>query len=400
MTLPGVDPKEIPLPHEFILNRDLLAQLYPSFAEGATPFFTLNWSKYADFLTFRGGLDIRDIRKDFCSFTLRAERLGKAFPKFRDWKEGVGRNRTFIVYLVTVKEADKKAAIIRSALGYPAFTVGTITGTPEEMQQDCGGSSSPLFFLMAAYFQVRIIRCVIRRLCGRQKPTLSRILSGLTREVDRSLADPLLPIWVGLTQKYTVCSKGWAVRPLKRYVSWVQNVVRQFGPYPVWALEHPIQSLFTGSLALHGTYVRSPPPSNLTLPRSPRTAGTIRWIPLLLQLQQKGLGFSPRTSVLSEKAEWKGAARPEERYSENPISCLKNLTQKRKKDRTKRDLTLDDLTSTFISRLELDLNVFGSCLGSAFTFGTSLVLLFTFSRWDGNKRGQLEWKPKDRAENL
>ncbi|KAL5646138.1 hypothetical protein ACJX0J_003314 [Zea mays] len=42
----GVDPKEIPLPHEFILNRDLLAQLYPSFAEGATPFFTLNWSKY------------------------------------------------------------------------------------------------------------------------------------------------------------------------------------------------------------------------------------------------------------------------------------------------------------------------------------------------------------------
>ena len=26
--------------------------------------------------------------------------------------------------------------------------------------------------------------------------------------------------------------KGWAVRPLKWYVSWVQNVVRQFGPYP------------------------------------------------------------------------------------------------------------------------------------------------------------------------
>ncbi|KAL5647674.1 hypothetical protein ACJX0J_042029, partial [Zea mays] len=47
----------IPLPHEFILNRDLLAQLYPSFAERATPFFTLNWSKYAEFLSFRGGLD-------------------------------------------------------------------------------------------------------------------------------------------------------------------------------------------------------------------------------------------------------------------------------------------------------------------------------------------------------
>ena len=26
--------------------------------------------------------------------------------------------------------------------------------------------------------------------------------------------------------------KGWAVRPLKRHASWVQNVVRQFGPYP------------------------------------------------------------------------------------------------------------------------------------------------------------------------
>ena len=29
--------------------------------------------------------------------------------------------------------------------------------------------------------------------------------------------------------------KGWAVRPLKRHASWVQNVVRQFGPYPLWA---------------------------------------------------------------------------------------------------------------------------------------------------------------------
>ncbi len=30
---------------------------------------------------------------------------------------------------------------------------------------------------------------------------------------------------------------GWAVRPLKRYASWVQNVVRQFGPYLSWAQE-------------------------------------------------------------------------------------------------------------------------------------------------------------------
>ena len=31
--------------------------------------------------------------------------------------------------------------------------------------------------------------------------------------------------------------KGRAVRPLKRYESWVQNVVRQFGPYLLWAEE-------------------------------------------------------------------------------------------------------------------------------------------------------------------
>ena len=31
--------------------------------------------------------------------------------------------------------------------------------------------------------------------------------------------------------------KGWTVRPLKWYVSWVQNVVRQFGPYPSRAQE-------------------------------------------------------------------------------------------------------------------------------------------------------------------
>ena len=32
-------------------------------------------------------------------------------------------------------------------------------------------------------------------------------------------------------------TKGWAVRPLKRNVSWVQNVVRQFGSYLLRAQE-------------------------------------------------------------------------------------------------------------------------------------------------------------------
>ncbi|MBD2202225.1 photosystem I core protein PsaA [Calothrix sp. FACHB-1219] len=53
----GVAIKDIPLPHEFILNKDLLTELYPSFASGLAPFFTLNWGQYADFLTFKGGLN-------------------------------------------------------------------------------------------------------------------------------------------------------------------------------------------------------------------------------------------------------------------------------------------------------------------------------------------------------
>jgi photosystem I P700 chlorophyll a apoprotein A1 len=53
----GVPADKIPLPHEFILNSSLMADIYPSFAKGLTPFFTLNWGEYADFLTFKGGLN-------------------------------------------------------------------------------------------------------------------------------------------------------------------------------------------------------------------------------------------------------------------------------------------------------------------------------------------------------
>jgi len=53
----GVDPKEIPLPHEWLLNRTLMRQLFPSFSKGLEPFFTLQWNQYGDFLTFRGGLN-------------------------------------------------------------------------------------------------------------------------------------------------------------------------------------------------------------------------------------------------------------------------------------------------------------------------------------------------------
>jgi len=53
----GISPQEIPLPHEFLVNRDLMSQLYPSFSKGILPFFTLNWNEYSDFLTFKGGLN-------------------------------------------------------------------------------------------------------------------------------------------------------------------------------------------------------------------------------------------------------------------------------------------------------------------------------------------------------
>jgi len=53
----GVAPQEIPLPHELLFNQDLMGQLYPSFKKGLVPFFTLNWSEYSDFLTFKGGLN-------------------------------------------------------------------------------------------------------------------------------------------------------------------------------------------------------------------------------------------------------------------------------------------------------------------------------------------------------
>ena len=53
----GISPSEIPLPHEFMVNRSLMTELYPSFGKGIIPFFTLNWNEYSDFLTFKGGLN-------------------------------------------------------------------------------------------------------------------------------------------------------------------------------------------------------------------------------------------------------------------------------------------------------------------------------------------------------
>ena len=53
----GIDPKEIPLPHEFIRQRALISECYPGFRRGLGPFFSLHWEAYSDFLTFRGGFN-------------------------------------------------------------------------------------------------------------------------------------------------------------------------------------------------------------------------------------------------------------------------------------------------------------------------------------------------------
>jgi photosystem I P700 chlorophyll a apoprotein A1 len=52
---------DIPLPHEWILNPSLMADIFPhvpwGIPSGVIPFFTLNWGAYMDFLTFKGGLN-------------------------------------------------------------------------------------------------------------------------------------------------------------------------------------------------------------------------------------------------------------------------------------------------------------------------------------------------------
>ncbi|NEO87465.1 MAG: photosystem I core protein PsaA [Spirulina sp. SIO3F2] len=53
----GVAAADIPLPQEYFMDADKMAEWFPSFAQGITPFFTLNWAAYSDFLTFKGGLN-------------------------------------------------------------------------------------------------------------------------------------------------------------------------------------------------------------------------------------------------------------------------------------------------------------------------------------------------------
>ena len=58
----------------------------------------------------------------------------------------------------------------------------------------------------------------------------------LGEDIVRAISNNGLSCDVGSSHPGAVAGpKGWSVRPLKRYASWVQNVVRQFGLYPVQA---------------------------------------------------------------------------------------------------------------------------------------------------------------------
>jgi photosystem I P700 chlorophyll a apoprotein A1 len=51
----GMDPKDLPDPHELLIN-EFIGSLYLVLRR-ISSFFTLNWSKYSDILTFKGGLN-------------------------------------------------------------------------------------------------------------------------------------------------------------------------------------------------------------------------------------------------------------------------------------------------------------------------------------------------------
>jgi photosystem I P700 chlorophyll a apoprotein A1 len=53
----GVDPEEIPLPNEWLINSNLISQIYHSFSKGLAPIFMLKFRRYKDCLTFQGGLN-------------------------------------------------------------------------------------------------------------------------------------------------------------------------------------------------------------------------------------------------------------------------------------------------------------------------------------------------------
>ena len=110
-----------------------------------------------------------------------------------------------------------------STIGNRASSVkaqGSLTARPTSRAGAKAGLSDPA---------VPSGRAVAQRIKG--TPGITG-LSGPRVHID----DPVWHLDVGSSHPGAEAGpKGLAVRQLKRYVSWVQNVVRQFGPYPPWA---------------------------------------------------------------------------------------------------------------------------------------------------------------------
>ena len=156
-------------------------------------------------------------------------------------------------------------ALGEPTLGYHPFNAGILTGGREPVMGQCQVGS-----LTGAVASQRVTEAPKGSLSavGNRAKSVKAEESLTARETSRAggkpgLSDPAVPsgravaqrikatpgitglspprvhidgeVWhldVGSSHPGAVVGpKGWAVRPLKRYVSWVQNVVRQFGPY-------------------------------------------------------------------------------------------------------------------------------------------------------------------------
>ena len=130
-------------------------------------------------------------------------------------------NKYELALVVSAKVEDEvRDAVVEKAKGYITRYNGVITEVEEWGKKKLAYEIQKMhegFY----YFKM----CIRDRITGLSLPRVH--IDGVVWHLD-----------VGSSHPGAVAgSKGWAVRPLKRYASWVQNVVRQFGPYPAQAEE-------------------------------------------------------------------------------------------------------------------------------------------------------------------
>ena len=161
----------------------------------------------------------------------------------------------------------RASACVESTLGYHSFKIEILTNS-----HDLGSGQCQVGSLTGAVASKRVTEAFKGSLSviGNHAQSVKAKGSLTVRQTSRSgtkvgLSDPVVPNGRAIAQRIKatpgitglslprvhidgevwhldvgsshpgagVGPKGWAVRPLKRYVSWVQNVVRQFGLYPM-----------------------------------------------------------------------------------------------------------------------------------------------------------------------